>query len=157
MERWFPSHDGEHSCSRVAEAAESRVNRNDRSRRWPDTDPVSVLLMLEPTPQHRTLQSAGVDAGGQNIDEPAMGEVSLDLPLHGKRFNLPKIDTVGKSPQSAQREDESRLVEDLPGSQRTSVFVLSTKHLQWVLEGPVRGSPCYLRQRSYEEGAREDT
>ena len=113
MERWFPSHDGEHSCSRVAEAAESRVNRDDRSRRWPDTDPVSVLLMLEPTPQHRTLQSTGVDAGGQNINEPAIGEVSLDLPLHGKEHKLhstsengiyvnlrqiPKLDTAHNSP-----------------------------------------------------------
>jgi len=85
MERWFPSKDGERSCLRVAEAAERRVDLDDRSQRRPDCDPVLVVSQLELTPQHRTLLSAGVDAGYQEITEPATGEVSLDIPLHGKR------------------------------------------------------------------------
>ena len=91
MERWFPSWDGEHSCSRVAQAAESRVTRDARSRRRPGSDPVWVVPRLEPTPQRRTLLRAGVDAGGQSIIEPAMGEVSLDLPLHGKSLKSKKL------------------------------------------------------------------
>jgi hypothetical protein len=69
---------------RVAQAAERRVNRDERSQRRPDCDRFVVVSQLELTPQRLTLQSAGVDAGYQEITKPATGEVSLDIPLHGK-------------------------------------------------------------------------
>ena len=84
MEGWFPWQDGERTCLRVAEAAESHVSRGDRSRRRPHHGPVLVVPEPETTPQRRTLLSAGGDAGGQTINEPAMREVCLDLPLHGR-------------------------------------------------------------------------
>jgi len=48
---------------------------------------------MEPTPKRRTLLSAGVDAGRQNKVAPATGEVSLDLPLHGKKHKRDSMST----------------------------------------------------------------
>jgi len=88
MERWFPSYHGEQDCLPIAEAADSRTQREDRSRGALLNDPRRPLPQIETTwrkaRQRQALPRSGVDAGAQTTKGPVKGEVSLDLLLHGK-------------------------------------------------------------------------
>jgi len=87
MEGWFPFERGEHVCLRIAEAAERTSRPDDESRGALPSDPAATLLQPELTqrkpPERQALPNAGVDAGRKSVT--VTGEVSLDIPLHGKR------------------------------------------------------------------------
>jgi hypothetical protein len=68
MEGWFPFAHGEHVCLPIAEAAE-------RLPEFADASPAARLERKAPL-------DAGVDAGRKSV--PVMGEVSLDILIHGK-------------------------------------------------------------------------
>lgn len=86
MEGWFPFQDGEHTCSRIAEAAESCAQQDDRLPGVLPYDPTARLLRPEATHRKAFLRHAllnvRVDAGREDV--PGYGEVSLDILLHGR-------------------------------------------------------------------------
>ncbi len=90
MEGWFPRECGEHCCLQFAEVVERRTMWNERSRRATLDEP-SVRLCLSTmarsaVPLRTSSVKRGVDAGCKAI--PARGEVSLDIPLYGRKFRL---------------------------------------------------------------------
>jgi len=86
MEGWFPPESGEQACLQVAEAAESRADREDRSPSVPPDGPTVERSPLRTArglaPQRTSPGRRGVDAGRQTV--PATGKVSLDILLHGR-------------------------------------------------------------------------
>ena len=88
MEGWFPLERGEQTCLRIAEAAERDTEPDDESQGALPSDPAARLLqptlMQSNTAQRKALLNAGVDAGRKTV--PVSGEVSLDVPLHGKNY-----------------------------------------------------------------------
>ena len=91
MEGWFPFERGEHVCLTIAEAAERNPELADESQGALPSDPAATLLQPELTQrrssERQALPNAGVDAGRKSVT--VTGEVSLDIPLHGKRNKPP--------------------------------------------------------------------
>jgi hypothetical protein len=87
MEGWFPFERGEQIRLRIAEAAERNTELDDESQGALPSDPAARLLQPEltqsNTAQRKALLNAGVDAGRKTV--PVDGEVSLDIPLHGRK------------------------------------------------------------------------
>ena len=91
MEGWFPFRRGEQTCLRIAEAAERDTELNNESQGALPSDPAAKLLQPQlaqsNTAQREALLNAGVDAGRKTV--PVNGEVSLDIPLHGRQNKAP--------------------------------------------------------------------
>jgi len=89
MEGWFPLERGEQTCLRIAEAAERNSELDDESQGALPSDPAAKLLQptltQSNTAQRKALLNAGVDAGHKTV--PVSGEVSLDVPLHGRSIS----------------------------------------------------------------------
>ncbi len=91
MEGWFPFERGEQICLRIAEAAERDTELDDESQGALPSDPAARLpqpqLAQSNTAQRKALLNAGVDAGRKTV--PVSGQVSLDVPLYGKKYMRP--------------------------------------------------------------------
>jgi hypothetical protein len=86
MEGWFPRDGGEQACLRIAEAAERHLELAGASRQRLPLDPAATLPQPDLTRRDssaRALPNIGVDAGCKIM--PVVGDVSLDIPLHGSR------------------------------------------------------------------------
>lgn len=94
---WFPLERGEQTCLRIAEAAERDTELNNESQGALPSDPAAKLLQPQlaqrNTAQREALLNAGVDAGRKTV--PVNGEVSLDIPLHEKKYERPSRGFVG--------------------------------------------------------------
>jgi hypothetical protein len=105
MEGWFPFESGEHVCLRIAEAAERTSRPDDESQGALPSDPAATLLQPDLTQrkpsERQALPNAGVDAGRKSVT--VMGEVSLDILLHGKSDKRPLSPNPEYRPKSNVR------------------------------------------------------